>query len=356
MRLTRLGLILLVVATSGARIASGRPQSTPAPAPKAPVVTPATPKQAPKPAAAAAKGKPGPAKAATGAAATAPAAPVPVLQPSPELLSRRWTAHWIRPDDAPPKAFGVYHLRKAFDLAAVPPRFVVNVTADNRYELFVNGTRVATGPARGDLDHWRFETVDLAPQLKAGDNVLAAVIWNFAGDAPMAQVTSRPASCSRATRRPKPSSTATRRGRGTREHRVTLVPIDRAAIFNEYYVGSTGEQVDAASYPVGLADAGVRRQRLGRGGRDHDRGPRAIRDSPARWFLVPQDHSADGRHRRSGSLESPRTEATAPPDAFLAGSSPWTIPAHTTAHALLDRGYLTTAYPEVVTTGGKGAS
>ena len=31
------------------------------------------------------------------------------------------------------------------------------------------------------------------------------------------------------------------------------------------------------------------------------------------------------------------------------------IPAHTTARALLDRGYLTTAYPEVVTTAGKGA-
>ena len=29
---------------------------------------------------------------------------------SPELLTTRWTAHWIRPAVAPPKAFGVYHL------------------------------------------------------------------------------------------------------------------------------------------------------------------------------------------------------------------------------------------------------
>jgi len=66
---------------------------------------------------------------------------------------------------------------------------VVHVTADNRYELYANGKRVATGPARGDLFHWRYETVDLAPFLRAGENVLAAVVWNFGSETPEAQVT-----------------------------------------------------------------------------------------------------------------------------------------------------------------------
>ena len=95
-------------------------------------------------------------------AATADFTPIPTAPAfNPNLLVTRWQAQWIRPQGSGAKDFGVYHLRKSFTLDAVPKKFVVNVTADNRYELFVNGTRAATGPARGDLDHWRFETVDL---------------------------------------------------------------------------------------------------------------------------------------------------------------------------------------------------
>src|SRR5690606_2244293 len=76
----------------------------------------------------------------------------------------------------------------SFDLAERPERFVVHVSADNRYQLYVNGQRVSWGPARGDVLHWRFETIDLAPHLRAGRNVLGAVVWNFSDDAPMAQL------------------------------------------------------------------------------------------------------------------------------------------------------------------------
>ena len=215
---------------------------------------------------------------------------------NPNLLVTRWQAQWIRPQGSGAKDFGVYHLRKSFTLDAVPKKFVVNVTADNRYELFVNGTRAATGPARGDLDHWRFETVDLAPQLKAGDNVLAAVVWNFGGDAPMAQVTYETGFLLQGDTKAEAVVNTNKTWKGTENTSVTLVPIDRAAIFHEYYVGSTGEQVDAATYPWGWQTAGVRRPRLGRSGRDHDRwttgDPRLTRP------LVPdsQNHSADGRH------------------------------------------------------------
>src|SRR5215213_9954831 len=85
--------------------------------------------------------------------------PVPAAAQSinPRLLAAPWPASWIRHRGAPAHGTGVYLFRRAFELAAAPSRFVVHVTADQRYELFVNGVRVATGPARGDLDHWRFE-------------------------------------------------------------------------------------------------------------------------------------------------------------------------------------------------------
>ena len=105
------------------------------------------------------------------------------------LLRRLWTARWIAVPKAPRTEYGVYHFRKTFDLGARPERFVVHVSGDNRYQLFVNGQRTAWGPARGDLFHWRYETVDIAGFLQAGKNVLAAVVWNFGKDAPEAQIT-----------------------------------------------------------------------------------------------------------------------------------------------------------------------
>jgi hypothetical protein len=73
----------------------------------------------------------------------------------------------------------VFHARRTFDLASKPDRFVVHVSADNRYRLYVNGDEVSNGPQRSDVMHWRYETVDIAPKLRAGRNVVAALVWNW---------------------------------------------------------------------------------------------------------------------------------------------------------------------------------
>src|SRR5690348_2668030 len=106
-----------------------------------------------------------------------------------DLFTHAWKAYWITHPAGPRREFGVFHFRKAFTLASVPRPFIVHVSGDNRYELFVNGERALTGPARGDLNYWRYETVDIALHLAAGRNVLAAVVWNFAERAPVAQIT-----------------------------------------------------------------------------------------------------------------------------------------------------------------------
>ena len=106
----------------------------------------------------------------------------------PELLTGRWKAHWISMPEEPINVYGVYHMRKTFELAEVPSRFIVHVTADNRYKLYLNGRFVSLGPARGDIYNWNYETVDLAPYLKKGKNVLAAVVWNYAEQKPVAQI------------------------------------------------------------------------------------------------------------------------------------------------------------------------
>src|SRR2546425_5371711 len=112
---------------------------------------------------------------------------------NPDLLTKLWSARWITVPNVSPFDYGVYHFRRSFDLPAKPTSFVIHVTGDNRYQLFVNGERVVSGPARGDLNHWRFETINIASHLKAGKNVLAAGGWNFGGDAPGEQRSGTPA-------------------------------------------------------------------------------------------------------------------------------------------------------------------
>ena len=86
----------------------------------------------------------------------------------PDLTSQPWPAKWISVPGSPELDYGVYYFRKNVDLAAVPARYLVHVTGDNRYKLYVNEKLVSMGPAKGDALHWNYETVDLAPYLNGG--------------------------------------------------------------------------------------------------------------------------------------------------------------------------------------------
>lgn len=73
------------------------------------------------------------------------------VAPRPSLLTQKWEADWIACPGISLYEYGVYHFRKEFKLDRRPERFVINISADNRYRLFVNGTPMSLGPARGDF-------------------------------------------------------------------------------------------------------------------------------------------------------------------------------------------------------------
>src|ERR1043165_1989234 len=80
-----------------------------------------------------------------------------------DLVSKPWGAYCISVPNQPSHDYGVYQFRKTITLASKPASFIVHVSADNRYKLFVNNQLVSLGPARGDIFHWNFEPVDIAP-------------------------------------------------------------------------------------------------------------------------------------------------------------------------------------------------
>ena len=76
----------------------------------------------------------------------------------PDLRSEPWPAKWISVPETVSGDYGVFYFRKEVYLTSVPSPYVVHVTGDNRYKLYVNGKLVSLGPAKGDALHWNYET------------------------------------------------------------------------------------------------------------------------------------------------------------------------------------------------------
>jgi hypothetical protein len=273
--------------------------------------------------------------------------------PNADLLTQTWQAAWIRHPDGPMREFGVFHFRKTFTLAAVPKRFVVHVSGDNRYELFVNGRRVATGPARGDLNHWRYETLDIAPQLQAGKNVLAAVVWNYAEFAPMAQMMNEVGFVLQGDGEDEAPANTDTSWKALKDQAVETIHYDSRSMHG-YFVVGPGEHVDASRYPWDWEkpdyddSAWVPAQVIARAA------PRGAQDSPSRWYLIPRNIPLmeETPERLVRVVRSQGVEVASD---FLGGRSPLTIPVNSRATLLFDQAHLTTAYPELLVSGGRGA-
>jgi hypothetical protein len=270
-----------------------------------------------------------------------------------DLVNHLWKAWWITHPEGPQREFGVFHFRKTFTLDSAPQRFVIHVSGDNRYELFVNGERVLAGPARGDLDHWRYATLDIAPHLQAGPNTLAAVVWNFAELAPQAQMMNETGLIVQGDGSAEEIVNTDPSWKAFKSQAMRMIRLDAEKI-GGYLVTGPGEEVDGAKYPWGWESrdfddsAWVAAKPITEGG------PRGIKDSPSRWMLIPRTIPLmeDKLERFSRVARSSGVE---PASEFLQGTSPVSVPANSQAVLLFDQSYLTTGYPELVTSGGRGA-
>ena len=272
---------------------------------------------------------------------------------NPDLLRQAWPAWWIAHPTAPACDYGVFHFRKTFDLAAQPARFVIHVSADNRYRLFVNGASVCLGPARGDLFHWRFETVDIAPWLRAGKNVVAAVVWNFGLLKPDAQVSLRTGLIVVGD---SPAEQAVNTDRSWKVIQDPAYAPEGVAPhpINTFMVVGPGDRVDGTAYPWGWQEPGYddahwRQPQLIAEGFPHGSG------TDMTWWLVPRNIPLmEERPQRLAAIR--RAQGVAVDPAFLLGRAPLTIPARTKAVMLFDQAFETNAYPQLRVSGGRGAT
>jgi hypothetical protein len=288
---------------------------------------------------------------------------LPIAEP---ILSRAWKGSWIACPGAPERDPGVFRFRKVVELKSAPGRFVVHVSGDQRFVLYANGQRAGIGPSRGDILFWRFETFDLAPLLKAGRNLLVAVVWNFGTMAPAAQMTDRTGFVVQGDGPGEDMADTDASWQCAAEPGHQPWPEGMRALREEahqYVVVGPGERLDAAQYDwdwAKLPEPGAPAGRWKAAVVSAPATPRSIRVGPGYQLtpdgrlLVP-DELPPMEYRPVPAGGVVKAEGLAPeagfPEAGLAR-----IPAHAKATLLLDRKTLVTAYPELTFSGGKGAS
>lgn len=99
-----------------------------------------------------------------------------------------WRAHyaWSRERGGP--GLSVRLFRRVFDVRPGARSRQIHVSADSRYRLWLNGTRLGGGPAKGSLARYHFETYELGAALRPGRNVLAAEVRWFGEHSPASEV------------------------------------------------------------------------------------------------------------------------------------------------------------------------
>ena len=280
---------------------------------------------------------------------------------APRVFDGAPAASWIAPPGVPADSFTVFHARRTFDLPSAPAHFVVHVSADNRYRLFVNGEQISSGPQRSDVTHWRYETIDLAPRLRAGRNVIAAIVWNWGAARPVAQHSHRTGFLLQGNGA---SEAVANTGPGWKLLRDTAYAptVITSGAVGGYYAAAPGDSVDGARYPWGWEQPGyaddawldvspaaivgrMRRRATAPGGTGEVSG----------WQLEPRSiPPMEETPQRLSRVR--RASGVAADDAFLRGGGDLVIPARTTAVLLLDQSHTTNAYPVLETSGGAGST
>jgi hypothetical protein len=279
------------------------------------------------------------------------------------------------PDAATPSHYQVRLFRRTFEVAdAKTARLEVHVSGDSRYLFFCNGELVGRGPAKGDVNHHFYESLDLTSRLRPGRNVLAALVLD------MSRVAHRP------TQLGAPCSVMTyaggfvldgvvggagEAGAGAAAEDVSTdaswkVAVDTAHRFQNEATTFEGYQGYFEHRVSRLIPSGWTAVEF-----DDARWPAATvlykaellvnrRDPTSPYGLVPRmipalEERALGAPFKEVFLPGGR-DAPADWSKLVEGGTALTVPPHTTVEVMVDVGELTTGFPQVATTGGAGST
>ena len=231
-----------------------------------------------------------------------------------------------------------FRFRNRFESDGSPLRF--DVSADERFTLYLDGLPIARGPQRGLVDHWYFQSYEVTG-LKPGAHLIEAVCWQLGVNAPLAQLSYRGGFVFRAEGRYDAALTT---GKGqwevaplagtTMTDRGTSRSFGAGSQCEAVGTGFVNEQpAESAWRPAAVVRGGVRPNAYG----GHTKG----------WMLYPAD-----RPDQMYAVKTPGRVVNVPQDL----AKPFTVPAKTEVEYWWDLGDYYCAYPELETSGGAGAT
>lgn len=92
-----------------------------------------------------------------------------------DVIKANWVSH--------PEVLGgedrIILFRNTFMVENTAEDFIINLSADNHYFLYVNGKLITHGPQLSDIKHWKYETLNLKAYLRTGENVVAIKVINY---------------------------------------------------------------------------------------------------------------------------------------------------------------------------------
>ena len=215
----------------------------------------------------------------------------------------------------------------------------LDVSADERFVLLLDGEVIARGPHRGCVQRWYYQSYEIGG-LSAGEHLLEAVCWQLGPHAPIAQLSWRGGFILRAEG---PYDEALTTGRAAWD----VAPLANTRFSNfgtsdAWGAGSQCEQVGTSFLrEIPPADAWARAVVVRKPIREKYNG---IRQEG--WRLFPTE--------RQSQLAEPKTPGRIV-NASVDLSQPVVVPAGETRDLWWDLEDYYCAYPEIETSGGKGA-
>ncbi|MDR3711721.1 MAG: alpha-L-rhamnosidase N-terminal domain-containing protein [Puia sp.] len=283
-------------------------------------------------------------------------------QSTTDWVNKYWDASWIDMPGKSGREYGVYHFRKTFQLDTPPDSFVVRVSADSRYRLFVNGNLVGAGPAQGTPQNWFYDTYDIARFLRRGGNTIAAQVWNYGEGGPWVQMSVHTAFVLQGGSEREKIVNTDAGWKVSEDKAYSILPIDPVKV-PEFIIVTPGDSIDANKYPWGWEQPGYDDSGW-RNAVAFVKGAPYATGTDLWWQLVPREvpYLVEDTVRFMGlkrvrAMGDPRdpvyyTKAAAN---LLRGEGVVSIPAHAHVRLLFDKGTETTSFPELITGGGKNA-
>ena len=256
---------------------------------------------------------------------------------------------------------GPVFLRFRRDFTATAEPLVLHVSADERYELFLDGRRIARGPDRAPVDAWSYATYRIA--LPPGPHRIEALCWSLGPLSPMAQLTWRGGFILKAGGAyDKALTTGKAPWEVARLDGLTMAPPREPSIFavgGELTARGCGPQwKDGAFGPVAVVRGPVPNQPYGQyvaGWRLHpstlpDRLDRRIHTGRAAALTAAADPAAPVDAAAGSHPDLPAWQA------LIDGKGGVVVPPHTTVALLWHLGRYQCAHPFAEVSGGAGAS